>query len=66
MGHGPAPEAAEIFLTGGDLVALPLTAPDARHAVGLIAPYREPHTPVLAALMQQAQTIAETRPRTLT
>jgi DNA-binding transcriptional LysR family regulator len=59
-------KAAEIFLTGGDLVALPLTAPDAHHAVGLIAPYREPHTPVLAALMQQAQTIAEKRPGTLT
>jgi DNA-binding transcriptional LysR family regulator len=55
-------KAAEIFLAGGDLVALPLTAPDAHHAVGLIAPYREPHTPVLAALMQQAQTIAEKRP----
>ena len=58
-------KAAEIFLTAGNLVALPLTAPDAHHAVGLIAPYREPHTPVLAALMQQAQTIAEKRPGTI-
>jgi hypothetical protein len=30
--------------------------------VGLIAPWREPHTPVLAALMQQAQAMAENRP----
>ena len=55
-------KAAEIFLKGGDLVAVPLTDPQASHAVGLIAPWREPHTPVLAALMQQAQAMAENRP----
>jgi len=55
-------KAAEIFLKGGDLVAVPLTEPAASHAVGLIAPYREPHTPVLAALLQQAQAMAEGRP----
>ena len=52
-------KAADIFLKGGDLVALPLHDPDATHGVGLIAPYREPHTPVLAALLAQAQAIAE-------
>jgi hypothetical protein len=33
--------------------------PDARHAVGLIAPWREPHTPVIAALLQEARRMAE-------
>jgi DNA-binding transcriptional LysR family regulator len=51
--------AAEIFVERGPLVAIPITDPDAAHAVGLIAPYREPHTPVLAALMQEARRFAE-------
>ena len=51
--------AAEIFLKAGDLAAVPLTGSDASHAVGLIAPYREPHTPVLAALLAQAQNVAQ-------
>lgn len=54
-------KAAEIFLKGGDLAAIPLRAPDARHAVGLIAPFREPHTPVLVALMQEAQALSDGR-----
>lgn len=52
-------KAAEIFLADAPLVALPIVDPDARHAVGLIAPYREPHTPVLAALLQAARRMAE-------
>jgi DNA-binding transcriptional LysR family regulator len=52
-------KAAEIFLTDAPLVAIPIVEPDARHAVGLIAPYREPHTPVLAALLQAARRMAE-------
>jgi DNA-binding transcriptional LysR family regulator len=51
--------AAEIFLTNAPLVAIPILDPDARHAVGLIAPWREPHTPVIAALLQEARRIAE-------
>ena len=31
---------------------------DAAHAVGLIAPLREPHTPVIAALLQEARRMA--------
>lgn len=53
--------AAQIFLKAGDLAAVPLTGSDASHAVGLIAPYREPHTPVLAALLAQAQSISDHR-----
>ena len=51
--------AAEIFLTDAPLVAVPIIEPDARHAVGLIAPYREPHTPVLVALLAEARRMAE-------
>jgi DNA-binding transcriptional LysR family regulator len=53
-------KAAEVFLPGGQLVAVPITDPDARHAVGLIAPWREPHTPVIAALLTEARRMAET------
>ncbi|WP_372611197.1 LysR family transcriptional regulator [Aquicoccus sp.] len=56
------------FLAGGKpLRLIPLTTPDASqaqgHAVGLIAPYREPHTPVLAALLDEARRISEVKGR---
>ena len=51
-------KAAAIFLTS-PLRAIPIVNPDARHAIGLIAPYREPHTPVLAALLVEARKMAE-------
>lgn len=50
--------AAEIFLADPRLRAVPITDPDAAHAVGLIAPLREPHTPVIAALLQEARRMA--------
>jgi DNA-binding transcriptional LysR family regulator len=43
------------FLAGGPLVALPLIEPEAEHVVGLIAPLRDPLTPVLEALMEAAR-----------
>lgn len=52
-------KAAEVFLDDGHLVAVPITEPDARHAVGLIAPWREPHTPVIAALLAEARQMSE-------
>jgi DNA-binding transcriptional LysR family regulator len=52
-------KAAEIHLSGGGLRAVPIVAPDARHRVGLIAPHREPQTPVVAALLQEARAMAE-------
>ena len=52
-------KAAQIFLTDAPLRAIPIVDPDAHHAVGLIAPYREPHTPVLAALLTEARRMAE-------
>jgi hypothetical protein len=32
----------------------------AQHTVGLVAPHREPHTPVLEALLSEAQKLAKT------
>lgn len=52
-------KAAEVFLAEGNLAAVPITAPDARHAVGLIAPWREPHTPVIASFLAEARRMAE-------
>ncbi|MCW1950514.1 MAG: LysR family transcriptional regulator [Octadecabacter sp.] len=51
--------AAEIFLKGDDLGAVPLIKPDASHVVGLVAPHREPFTPVLAALLDRARALSE-------
>ncbi|PTW47072.1 LysR family transcriptional regulator [Rhodovulum kholense] len=49
---------AQPFLGTGSLVAVPLTEPVAEHVVGLIAPHREPMTPVLDALMEAARKAA--------
>lgn len=50
--------AAEIFLSNTALTARPIVRPSARHAVGLVVPYREPHTPVVAALLKAAHELA--------
>jgi len=46
---------AALFLPRGDLAAIPVGAPAAAHLVGLVAPWREPHTPVLEALLSAAR-----------
>lgn len=46
---------AEIFLKSAPLAAIPLRDPEARNGVGLIAPWREPHTPVIDALLKEAR-----------
>ncbi len=51
-------QAAQAFLGDGRLTARPLVDPEARHTVGLIAPVREPHTPVLDALLSEAAALA--------
>ena len=51
-------KAAEIYLSGNGLHATPISEPYASHRVGLIAPHREPYTPVLAALLQEARALA--------
>ena len=48
----------EIFLRNAPLVAVPLHAPEAKNAVGLVAPWREPHTPVIDALLREARRLA--------
>lgn len=52
-------QAAELFLSPGGLCAIPLVEPEAEHAVGLVAPHRDPLTPVLSALLDEARRIAE-------
>jgi DNA-binding transcriptional LysR family regulator len=49
---------ADMFGKGSGLVAVPLHDGDARHLVGLIAAWREPHTPVIASLLDEARRIA--------
>jgi DNA-binding transcriptional LysR family regulator len=48
-----------LFRGDHDFVSIPLVAPEVRHQVGLIATPREPHTPVLEALLAEARAIAE-------
>jgi DNA-binding transcriptional LysR family regulator len=52
-------KAAEVFLPGAPLTAIPLTDPDAHHLVGLIVPRAEPHTPVIQSLLDMARRQAE-------
>jgi len=37
---------------------IPIVEPDVRHMVGLLAAQREPHTPLVAALLEEAQALA--------
>lgn len=48
-------KAAELFCAGTGLRAIPITAPEASHSVGLVAPHREPSTPVIMALIDEAR-----------
>ncbi|MGI1663698.1 LysR family transcriptional regulator [Palleronia sp. KMU-117] len=50
------PEDIARFLAAGkDMEILPLTGAGRGHVVGLVAPWREPHTPVLEALLTEAR-----------
>jgi DNA-binding transcriptional LysR family regulator len=51
---------AEFMASGKDVRIVPLQQTTPPHSVGLIAPWREPHTPVLGALMAEARALAET------
>jgi DNA-binding transcriptional LysR family regulator len=50
---------AEFLAAGKPVRLVPLRAPTRHHAVGLIAPFREPHTPVLAALLREAASLSD-------
>lgn len=50
------PEDIAAFLTQGKpLRMVPVLGADSVHSVGLVAPWREPHTPVLEALLTEAR-----------
>lgn len=53
---------AELFM-GQNLVAIPIVEPEAEHLVGLITPSRDPQTPVLQALIEEAERLALWRGR---
>ncbi|WP_295046849.1 LysR family transcriptional regulator [uncultured Paracoccus sp.] len=56
------PEDIAAFLTDGKpLRTVPLDGAGASHSVGLVAPWREPHTPVLDALLTEARRMAVDR-----
>jgi DNA-binding transcriptional LysR family regulator len=46
---------AELFAGDGRVVAIPVIAPEVAHLMGLVAEPREPHTPVLSALIDAAE-----------
>jgi DNA-binding transcriptional LysR family regulator len=52
-------QTAELFLRGGGLAAIPIARPEAEHVVGLVAPFRDPATPVIEALLAAAREAAE-------
>jgi DNA-binding transcriptional LysR family regulator len=49
---------ARFLSTGKRLAMVPITGAHMAHVVGLVAPHREPHTPVLDALLRMAQGLA--------
>lgn len=56
------PEDIARFLTQGkDLRLIPMQGGGAGHSVGLVAPWREPHTPVLDALLTEARRMVSDR-----
>jgi DNA-binding transcriptional LysR family regulator len=50
---------ARFLATGKRMAIVPITGGHVEHVVGLVAPYREPHTPVLAALLAEAAALSE-------
>lgn len=51
---------AQMFTAGGQLRSIPIVEPEVEHLVGLITARRDPLTPVLAALMAEAERFAKT------
>lgn len=49
---------AETFGFAEPIRAIPIVEPDASHVVGLVASPREPHTPLVAALLDEATALA--------
>ncbi len=53
---------AQLFSNTPELQAVPLSGESEAKQVGLIAPWREPHTPVLAALLAEARRFGQGEP----
>jgi DNA-binding transcriptional LysR family regulator len=49
---------AETLGLPANIRTIPIAEPDATHAVGLVVPVREPTTPLIAALVAEAQRLA--------
>ncbi len=49
---------ADMVAVGGRMVSVPIVEPEAEHTVGLITARRDPQTPVLHALMEDAARLA--------
>ena len=49
---------ADMFGKGSGLTAVPISDGEAKHLVGLIAAWREPHTPVIAALLDEGRRVS--------
>ncbi|MDR0807906.1 MAG: LysR family transcriptional regulator [Gemmobacter sp.] len=52
---------ADLFAQTARLHAVPIVGPEVEHLVGLIAAHREPHTPLIAALIDAARRMAEVK-----
>ena len=50
---------AETFGFAEPIRAIPIVEPDASHLVGLVATPREPHTPLVSALLDEAMALAD-------
>jgi DNA-binding transcriptional LysR family regulator len=50
---------AETFGFSEPIRAIPIVEPDASHVVGLVAAERDPHTPLVAALLDEAVALAK-------
>ncbi|MCT8998882.1 LysR family transcriptional regulator [Chelativorans intermedius] len=50
---------AEVLGFSEPIRAIPIVEPDASHSVGVVAVEREPHTPMVSALLYQARLVAE-------
>ena len=49
---------ADLFGSKSGLTAVPILEGEARHLVGLIAAWREPHTPVIQSLLEEARRVS--------
>ena len=54
-----AAQPRETFGFAEPIRAIPIVEPDASHTVGLVATHREPYTPLVSALLDEAMALAD-------